>query len=386
MIRKFIPLFILLTAGSLCFAQQSGIQPNKEMLAEPVEFTGPTGYHLDVSEIDEIRIGLFAPAQDHPVGESMTRGVQLAVEQANAGGGYMGIPFKVVQRWSGNPWGDGAKDLIRLAYQDSVLAIIGSIDGTTTHLAEQIATKARIPLLAPVSSDPTLTYIRLPWIYRLPPEDELQIREIIDAIKKSEESGRIGVISSVSHDCRVFTDELLPALHKANLNPLFFFELEQNQRDYSKIMQKITQFDPQILIVDLKADEFVPFTMGLKEHQQQMDLYTPWIPALQSVKNDMDYPGDMFHIVPFTMNSPEYNQFQQDYFDQYQTEPDYAAAYSYDAARLIIESIERTNSLNRVHLQRQLSANRGFEGVTGFIKWDNGGGNDSSKPELTSAN
>lgn len=384
MVQKVIPLFLLLITGSLCLAQQSGVQPNKDMLSEPVEFTGPTGFHLDTSKVHAIRIGLFAPAEDHSVGESMTRGVQLAVKQANASGGYRGIQFKIVQRWSGNPWGDGAKDLINLAYRDSVLAIIGSIDGTTTHLAEQIATKSRIPLLAPVSSDPTLTYIRLPWIYRLPPEDELQIREIIDAIKDSEQSGQVGVISSVSHDCRVFTDELLPALHKANLNTLFFFELEQNQHNYSSIITKIFEFQPQIMIIDLKADEFVHFIRALTEHQLNIPLYTPWIPALKSLSDDMNYPGVISHIIPFTRNSPEYSQFRQDYYAQFQTEPDFAAAYSYDAARLIIESIKESPTLSRVHLQRQLSSIREYEGVTGFINWDNGGGNDSSDPVLIS--
>ena len=356
------------------------------MLSEPVEFTGPTGFHLDTLQVNEIRIGLFAPTEDHPVGESMTRGVQLAVEQANAGGGYRGIPFKIVQRWSGNPWGDGAKDLINLAYRDSVLAIIGSIDGTATHLAEQIATKARIPLLAPVSSDPTLTYIRLPWIYRLPPEDELQIRELIDAIKKTDRSGKIGVISSVSHDCRVFTDELIPALHSANMSPLFFFELEQNQQDYSSIIKKISGFQPRALIVDLKADELIHFSHSLKQHQLHIDLYTPWIPALKSISNNLNYSGDTFHIVPFTRNSPEYSQFRQDYYDQFRTEPDFAAAYSYDAANLVIKSLSRANSLNRVELQRALSKTSNYRGASGTIQWDNGGGNDLSDPVLISGN
>ena len=66
-------------------------------------------------------------------------------------------------------------------YRSNVFAIpvIGGPDGETTHVAQQVATKAHLPLISPVSSDPSLTHTRVPWIFRLPPDDSVQAEELM---------------------------------------------------------------------------------------------------------------------------------------------------------------------------------------------------------------
>jgi branched-chain amino acid transport system substrate-binding protein len=52
-----------------------------------------------------------------------------------------------------------------------VLALI-TLDRASSHLAEQIAVKSFLPVLA-ISSDRTLTSTNIPWIFRLPEKAEL---------------------------------------------------------------------------------------------------------------------------------------------------------------------------------------------------------------------
>jgi hypothetical protein len=61
-----------------------------------------------------------------------------------------------------------------------------STDRNTSHLAEQLAIKAFVPLVA-ISSDKSLTSVNIPWIFRLPQETALEdaLRCIIDAAEKS---------------------------------------------------------------------------------------------------------------------------------------------------------------------------------------------------------
>src|SRR5450755_3060317 len=52
----------------------------------------------DLHELSEIRIGFVGPLYNHPDqvrGNRMLNGVALAVEEANASGGYGGKPFKL---------------------------------------------------------------------------------------------------------------------------------------------------------------------------------------------------------------------------------------------------------------------------------------------------
>ena len=57
-------------------------------------------------------------------------------------------------------------------YDDHVLALI-ALDRASSHLAEQMAVKAFVPVLA-ISSDRMLTSTNIPWIFRMPQATPLQ--------------------------------------------------------------------------------------------------------------------------------------------------------------------------------------------------------------------
>jgi hypothetical protein len=56
-------------------------------------------------------------------------------------------------------------------YNQHVVSLI-ALDRPSSHLAEQIGTKAFVPTIA-ISSDRMLTSTNIPWIFRLPPETSL---------------------------------------------------------------------------------------------------------------------------------------------------------------------------------------------------------------------
>ncbi len=64
-------------------------------------------------------------------------------------------------------WGKASTDLVKLVYDPAVLGIVAT-DRNSAHLAEQIAVKTFLPVIA-ISSDRTLTSANVPWIFRLPP-------------------------------------------------------------------------------------------------------------------------------------------------------------------------------------------------------------------------
>ena len=63
-------------------------------------------------------------------------------------------------------WGKASDELVKAVYQDHALALI-ALDRPSSHLAEQIAVKSFIPVVA-ISSDRALTTTNIPWIFRLP--------------------------------------------------------------------------------------------------------------------------------------------------------------------------------------------------------------------------
>ncbi|MGB2861694.1 MAG: hypothetical protein WBC05_00080, partial [Sedimentisphaerales bacterium] len=116
------------------------------------DYAGPGREKCSPTDVKEVLIGYFGPSTpSDPRGGDMWSAACLAVEQANRAGGYNGLPFRLVAGWSDNPWGSGVTEVTRMAYVHKVWAVIGGIDGPSTHLAEQVVAKARLALLSSAS-------------------------------------------------------------------------------------------------------------------------------------------------------------------------------------------------------------------------------------------
>jgi hypothetical protein len=178
-VKAFTAGFIFLCCFTAAISIVQAQAPYKRILDDPRAFNGPVGTVTDPSSLNSIPIGLFAPFnQDDPAALDLYRGVMLAIEQANATGGYQGVDFNLVQRWAGSPWAAGSKEVVRLVYEDRVWAVIAFRDGAG-HIAQQIAAKAYVPVIAPLSSASSLTHTGVPWIFRLPPDDQIQARVLV---------------------------------------------------------------------------------------------------------------------------------------------------------------------------------------------------------------
>ena len=144
--------------------------------------------------LQEVRIGFFAPAEhspEKPFGVRMLNGVQLALEEANAHGGYGGKPFKLMlhndyDNWQAmtvsgsdrptdpNIWGSPSDETVKMVYDDEDWAIFGSISSESTHIALRVALKAEIPIVNSASTDPTIPETYIPWYFTVLQDDRVQ--------------------------------------------------------------------------------------------------------------------------------------------------------------------------------------------------------------------
>ncbi len=344
---------------ALVYAQD--VSPYKKMLDEPVEFLGPDSQSSHPSELKEIRIGYFAPNKDeHPASRMMWWGSLLAVEQANKAGGYEGLPFRLIQRWASDPWGAGSKEMIRLVYEDRVWAVIGSIGGDSTHIAQQVATKAHLPLISPLSSDPSLTHVRVPWIFRLAPSDTKQARWLVQKMQEAEIK-KVGMITAASHDGRTFADEMTKQLRGANLPPKFHFTID-SVADTKHLMKRIQTFEPEGVVVYADSN-FLPRIMK-QNKTDSIVWFTPWTPGHPVSKGVIAYKPAIQKIEPFV----------ETFKERYGHEPDACAGYGYDAVQMVIRAI-RQAGLSRNGVREALQSMDSFDGVMGPVRWDHGGGN-----------
>jgi len=372
-----------LVFGALLLAGVSGAdEPYKTMLDEAVTFTGTETLDGALDE-DEYRIGVFAPDDDnHPVGRDLVRGISLAVDQANAAGGIDGKPLRLVRRWAADPWGAGSKEVVGMVFDDRVWALIGGPDGETTHVAQQVATKAHLPLIAPVSSDPSLTHTRVPWIYRLPPDDRAQAEELVAGGLGPRDLKRVGIVVSTNHDGRVFAEEMKAALERAQNSPVFEFAVAPDLHDPGSLADRVRSFAPDALVMRLRPDAVRRLLAALQSVGVDCAVLLPWIPGLRLVEFPPAYGGPVIEIAPFRLRQQcgPYLKLVRSTVRWHGAKPTAAMVYGFDAANLVIEALRR-HAGGRADLQRQLTALSGFGGASGPIRWDNGGGN-TAEPVL----
>ena len=181
--------------------------PYARFFDEPVGFLGTGRY--EGADHETARVGFFAPvepAADADIGQNMFEGVQLAFEQANAEGGYEGVPFELVIRQDIGLWGASSNEMAAFKYEDNALAVIGSIDGGNTHIALRVALKTQTPMMNTATTDPTLTETAIPWLMRCMADDRQQgyalaqhiyrernIKSVV-ALRVNDRYGRMGMM------------------------------------------------------------------------------------------------------------------------------------------------------------------------------------------------
>ena len=115
----------------------------------------------------------------------------LAIDEANAGGGYGGKPFRLMthndyDNWQISKsatvgasrdsaiWGAASNDAVRMIYDDKVWAMFGSISSESTHIALRLTLKAETPLVNSASTDPTIPETIIPWYFTDLQDDRVQ--------------------------------------------------------------------------------------------------------------------------------------------------------------------------------------------------------------------
>jgi hypothetical protein len=78
-----------------------------------------------------------------------------------------GKPWTLLPVASDQNWGAASTQLVHALMDEHALAIV-ALDRDSAHLAEQLALKTFVPVVA-LSSDKKLTSTNIPWIFRLPP-------------------------------------------------------------------------------------------------------------------------------------------------------------------------------------------------------------------------
>ena len=368
--------------------------PYHEYYQDLVEYNGAARDvpDPDLKDLSEIRIGFLAPLYDHPdtvFGVRMLNGATMAIDEANAAGGYGGKPFRLVthndyDNWqmssASTPgaakdsaiWGAASNDAVRMIYDDKVWAMFGSISAESTHIALRLTLKAETPLVNSASTDPTIPETAIPWYFTDIQDDRLQgytlARHIytelgfkrVAILRVNDRYGRFGVLK--------FRDASRRLGHPV--------VIEQ------KFMPGDTDFRRQLQVIeDSRVDAIVLWTnvgpaamilqqiqeLGMKQHvfgshrtigDELIKLAGPSAEGFEAV-----FPYDP------NRTDQAWQEFSARYEARFHEKPDQFAALAYDQMQILLKAICRAG-LNKGRIRDALTATETYKGVTGGMVFD----------------
>jgi branched-chain amino acid transport system substrate-binding protein len=360
---------------------QAAVAPFKAASEQPLDFRGP-GRELPEPLVPEVVLGWFGPGDpEHPDFGDCWRGATLAIEEENRAGGYRrpapasgAIPFRLIPAWSESPWQAGILGVARLVEEQGAWAIIGGVDGTTTHLAVQLALKAHFLLLSPGSSDVTADLANVPWLFSLPPSDERIASLLAEAVARA--GGPLVIAAATDHDSHAALVAVRRALAARQLGPSALVELAPLTDDPGLVATRLLASHPRVVLVLAGARAAGRLVAALRPAGFAGTIVGGASLARNAFRRAA---GDNAEgaLVPLAAGGgPSREAFVRAYVGRWGEPPDDAAVQSYDAVRLTAGAV-REAGLNRARIRDAVRALAPWRGAEGTVHWDARGRNEA---------
>lgn len=360
------------------------MKPFKQHFLLQMEYTGPGRAIPEPEDVETVKLGFIGPIEPtvsvatggrshaEALGRKMLNGAQLAIEEANARGGYTrrNIPFELVIKNDNGLWGSSGNEIITMAYKDKVWAILGTIDGANSHIAIRVALKAEIVVMNSGDTDPTFIETNIPWVFRCISDDRQQSYLLLDYLYRKLGLSRIGVIRASNRYGRFGVREIRDGSRRMG-NPIAVeMPYEVGATDFSLHLERLRQANVEAIVHWGDAADGA----RILNQMRAAGMEQPYFCCDRCVSDEFvkiagrnaegvvcAYPWDP------TRKDARYQAFCQAYRKRFQEEPETYAAHGYDGMSMLIWAVQ-VAGLNRAKIRDVLAyRSTPWEGVTGDI-------------------
>ena len=361
------------------------VKPYKEFFLLQMEYAGPGRTIPEPGpDLKTVKIGFIGPimstvsvatggkSHEEALGVKMLQGARLAIEQANARGGYLRrkIPFEMVTVNDNGLWGASGNEIINMAYKDKVWAILGTIDGANSHIAIRVALKAEIVMLNTGDTDPTFIETNIPWVMRVIGDDRQQSYLLMDYIIRKMNYQRIGIIRSSNRYGRFGVREVMDTARRLQRPVLLEMAYKVGGEDYSLQLERLKAANLDCVIHWGDARE----SAIILNQMRKMGMNQPYFASDRTVSPEFtDLAGKNADGVmcgyPWNPDrqDPKLDEFRAAFRKRFGQEAETYAAHGYDGMNLLIWATQ-VAGLNRAKIRDILAyRSKPWPGVTGDI-------------------
>jgi branched-chain amino acid transport system substrate-binding protein len=325
----------------------------------------------------QIKIGVFGPFTGDAAayGQSQKEGVEIAVKEINAAGGVLGKKLEIVYGDDTGKPEQAANVALRLANQDEVVVLLGSISSPASLAASQVAAQTETPQIVITSTAQRITTQGNPWVFRSTIPDTGFAESLAAFIAKKFPDKKKYAFIYVNDDFGKGGFEKFNA--KAQTLGMTLVADEKYARgdlDFTGQLSRIRTANPDFII------EWSRYTEQalISKQKKQMGLNVPLLagdgtPKYLELAGDaaegVYYPTD--YSIP-TAKTQAGKDLVKKVKDTYNRNADYVHAQAYDAVLATAEALKAAGSTDKTKVRDALKKVE-FTGSRGVFKFDQKG-------------
>lgn len=305
-----------------------------------------------------VNIGFLGPLENNyeaVYGQAMLHGAQLAVEDANARGGYNasgmsnGKPYALKIHNDSAQWGASSTEAVKMVFDEHVVAVLGSVDGASTHIMLRTALKIEFPIMDTGTTDPTVTETRIPWLMHTFPDDRQQGYTLADYVFKQLKLKKIGVFRTQSRYARIGVEKFIDEAKRMGRVPPLEVKFDRGDHDFSTQLRMLQNAHIEGLMIWGEAPDAARILKQMREMGMKQPVFGSSrmaYPALLEIAGSAAEGVVTTSPLDPTRTDARWQEFRKKYQAKFNEEPDAYAAYAYDGMNILIGAVEK-HGLNR---------------------------------------
>ncbi len=329
------------------------------------------------AQAQSLKIGMTIPVTG-PAAESgkyALNGAKLALATINKSGGALGRPIELVVEDDQTTNPGAVLAFSKLAAQTDIVAFLGSIRSTQVHaMAPDILTTAKPVMFG--GTDPQLTKLGNPWLFRFRPNDSYSGRVIANYGLTALDKKKWAIVHSTDAFGSGGSKALTSALAALGVTPVLDQGYANQSQDFTPVVLAVRQSGADIL------GSYFTFENDLAifaRQLRQLGVTIPWvgspsIVAATAVKLAGQALYGTFGVADFAEDSsPEAKAFGKAYRDAYKTPPDNFGSWTFDALNVLTSAINKAASTEPEKIRQALLSTKAYKGVEGEYNFDEKG-------------
>jgi branched-chain amino acid transport system substrate-binding protein len=326
---------------------------------------------------EPLKIGMVAPLTGAvaEAGRYQTQGAKLAAEEVNKAGGVLSRAIELVieDNQSTNP--GAVLAFSKLVGDKDISAFIGPYLSTQVHAIAPDIQRVGKPVMIG-GTDPQLTHMGNPWLFRFRPNDIYSARVIADYGVNTIGKKKWAIVHSTDAFGTSGMKNLVEDLKGMGIEPALVQGYTNNSQDFTPVALAVKQSGADVMgtYMTLAPDQGI-FARQLR----QLGVNIAWVgspttvatttlklagPALYGSYAVSDFAAD---------SSPAAKEFATKYEATYKSAPDFIGAWTYDAVHVLALAIDNAKSLEPQKIREAILSVKGYPGAEGTYNFDQNG-------------